>query len=197
LEHNPTLPHVPLDAVPSHLYPKDLPPYPEDLYLHDFVAVVNASHANDLCTKHSTTSYAFLMSGAAIASHIKTQPAIARSSTEAECFAAVLAGKVCRYLHYILHQLGFLTPKPTVVYEDNQSCINIVNQGKPTECTQHLDIQWFAIQEWQSAGDLVWKHLSGKINPVDALTNPLGRVLHECHCRRLLGHYGYRHMRPV
>jgi hypothetical protein len=194
---NPDLPHVPIDPVPSHLYPDDLPPYPEDLDPHDLVAVVDASHANDLRTKRSTTGYAFLMSGAAVAFRVKTQPVVATSSTEAEFFAAVHAGKVCRYLRSILRQLGFPPSQPTVIFEDNQSCINIVNQGKPTERTRHVDIQWFAIQEWRSAGDLVLKHLPGKINPADALTKPLGRILHERHCRRLLGHYGYRHMRPT
>jgi hypothetical protein len=187
---NPSLPHVPLDPVPSHLYPADLPSYPTNIGLSDFFAVVDASHANDLRNKRSTTGYSFIMAGAAIAYRVKTQPIVATSSTEAEFFAAVHAGKVCRYIRSILRELGFPPSGPTVIFEDNQSTINIINNGKPTERTRHVDIQWFAIQEWRRAGDLILRHLPGKINPADALTKPLGRILHERHCRRLLGHYG-------
>jgi hypothetical protein len=193
---NPSLPHVPLPTVPDHLYPKELPVYPEDAALSKPFAVVDASHANDLQNKRTTTGYSFIMAGAAIAYRVKTQPIVATSSTEAEFFAAVHAGKVCRYIRSILRELGFPPTGPTIIYEDNQSTINIINHGKPTERTRHVDIQWFAIQEWRRAGDLILRHLPGSINPADALTKPLRRILHERHCRRLLGHYGYRTHRP-
>jgi hypothetical protein len=118
---------------------------------------------------------------------------VATSSTEAKFFAAVHAGKVTVYIRSILREVGFPPNGPTIIYEDNQSCINIINNGKPTERTCHVDIQWFAIQEWHRAGDLVLKHLPEKINPADALMKPLGRILHyERHCCRLLGHFGYQ-----
>jgi hypothetical protein len=194
--HHPTLPHLPLAPVPANLYPDDLPIYPEIADFMEPFAVIDASHANDLRTKRSTTGYAFVMSGAAIAFRVKTQPVVATSSTEAEFFAAVQSGKVSRYLRSILRKLDFPVPKPTILFEDNKSTIQIINHGKPTERTCHVDIQWFAIQEWCQAGDHVLRHLPGKINPADALTKPLGRILHERHCRRLLGHFGYRHCRP-
>jgi hypothetical protein len=45
----------------------------------------------------------------------------------------------------------------------------------------NVDTRWFAIQEWQKAGviALILKQLPGKINPADALTKPLRRILHE------------------
>jgi hypothetical protein len=109
-------------------------------------AVINASDANDLRAKHSTTDYAFIMSGAAIAYRVKTQPIVAISSAEAKFFAATQSGKVCRYLCSILRELEFPIPEPTILFEDNKSTIQIDNHGKPTEQTCHVDIQWFAIQ---------------------------------------------------
>jgi hypothetical protein len=183
----PSLSHVPIDPVPSHLYPDDLPAYPSNVGLSELFAVVDASHANDLRNKHSTTGYSFIMAGAAITYRVKTQPIVATSSTEAAFFAAIHAGKVCRYICLILRELGFPPSGPTIIFEDNQSTINIINNGKPTERTRHVNIQWCAIQEWCHAGNLI---LKPKINPADALTTPCGRILHERHCRRLLGHYG-------
>jgi hypothetical protein len=190
-------PFCSLGPVPTSLYPDNLPPYlPETANFMEPFAIIGASHANDLWTKHSTTGYAFIMYGAVIAYCVKTQPIMATSSTQAEFFAAVQSGKVCRYLCFILCELDFPIPKPTILFKDNNSTIQIINHGKPTERTCHVDIQWFAIQEWQQAGDLVLHHLPGKINPADALPKPLRCILHERHCRRLLGHFSYCHHHP-
>jgi hypothetical protein len=176
---NTTLPHVPLNPVSATLYPDDLPFYPEHSAFSEPFAIVDASHANDLRNKGSTTGYSFIMAGAAISYRVKTQPIVATSSTEAEFFTAIHAGKVRCYIHSILRELGFPPTGPTIIYEDNQSTINIINNGKPTERTRHVDIQWFSIHEWRRAGNLILCHLPGKINPANALTKPLGCVLHE------------------
>jgi hypothetical protein len=135
-----SLPSIPISSVPDSLYPDDLPLYPETADFMEPFAVIDASHANDLQTKCSTTGYAFIMSGAAIVFRVKTQPVVATSSIEAEFFAAVQSGKVCRYLRSILCELNFPVTKPTIIFEDNKSCINIIKNGKPTERTCHVDI---------------------------------------------------------
>jgi hypothetical protein len=48
---NTTLTHVPLDPISDHLYPNDLPVYPEHSACNESFTVVNASHANDLHNK--------------------------------------------------------------------------------------------------------------------------------------------------
>ena len=89
----------------------------------------------------------------------------------------------------MLKELGFRQKKPTVIYEDNQSTIHVVNSRAPTARTRHIDIRYFAIQDWKEQGDIVLKHIPGKINPADDFTKPLGRLLHGRHARRIMGHY--------
>jgi hypothetical protein len=133
-----------------------------------------------------------MLSGGPVAYRSKTQTITATSSTEDEFIAAVSSAKVVKYLRSILAQLGFpqLAP-PTPLHEDNDSTIKMVNADKPTERSCHIDIQYFAIQDWRKAGDIFLNHLRGIMNPSDALTKRVGWVLHSRHAR-LMGHYGFK-----
>jgi hypothetical protein len=120
----------------------------------------------------------------------KTQTLTAGSSTESEFIAAVTAAKLARYLRSVLKQLGFLQTKPTVIFIDNVSALKIINDNtSPTDRTRHMDLRFFAIQDWRESGDIVMSHIAGILNPSDDLTKPLGWVLHSRHCRCIMGHY--------
>ena len=167
-----------------------LPEYPEDVRQGKLIGFVDAAYANDLTKRRSTTGYAFTYSGGAIVYRSKTQSLTALSSTEAEFIAAVTAAKTAKYIRSILADLGFKETNPTPIYEDNKPTIDIVAASKPTERTRHIDIRFFAIQDWvHKSKDIVLIHIPGKINPADDLTKPLGRVLHERHARYIMGHY--------
>lgn len=182
---DPSLPHAPAYNL---VHDDDLPPFP-DIPLDELAGFVDAAHANDLRTRRSTTGFGFIYAGAVVAYKSKGQTIVATSSTEAEFIAAVHAAKTARWLRSILLELGLPQTKPTVLYEDNQSTINIVNARHPTERSRHIDIQYFAIQSWKEQGSILLQHLPGIINPADDLTKPLGWVLHARHARRLMGHY--------
>ena len=123
-----------------------LPTFPSfDLF--DLVGFVDAAHANDLRKRRSTTGYAFILSGAAIAYKSKTQTITATSFTEAEFIAAVAAAKTAKYLRSVLADLGFPMSGPTRLYEDNMAAIQMVNAKRPTERSRHIDISYFAIQD--------------------------------------------------
>ena len=130
-----------------------------------------------------------MFSGGTVAYRSKTQDVVATSSTEAEFVAAVSAAKTARYLRSIMSELGFAQAAPTVLFEDNASAIKMVNANIPTERSRHIDIQFFAIQDWKENGEIVMDHIPGILNPADDLTKPLGWVLHNRHARRILGHY--------
>jgi len=84
--------------------------------------------------------------------------------------------------------LGFPPNGPTVMHCDNQLAINMINACIPMERSRHIDIQHFAIPEWQESWAIVMEFISGVINPSDDLTKPLGWVLHDRHARRVMGH---------
>ncbi|KAG7370163.1 reverse transcriptase RNA-dependent DNA polymerase [Nitzschia inconspicua] len=166
-----------------------LPPFPSIPSPLQLTGYVDAAHANDLRNRRSTTGYAFVLNGGAIAYRSKTQTVTATSSTEAEFIAAVSAAKTAKYLRAVLHELSFPQLSPTPIHIDNVSAIQIINARKPTERSRHIDIQAFAIQDWKDNGDILMHHIPGVINPSDSLTKPTGWVLHSRHCRRIMGHY--------
>ena len=120
----------------------------------------------------------------------KTQLLTALSLTEAEFIAAVTASKTAKYIRSVLSELGFPQTDPTPIYKDNKPTIDIVASQKPTERTRHIDISFFAIQEWiHKSKDITLLHIPGVINPSGDLTKPLGRVLHKQQPRYVMGHY--------
>jgi hypothetical protein len=165
-----------------------LPPFPKPPDPFQLVGYVDAAHANDLRNRRSTTGYVFCLANAAVAYRSKTQSITATSSTEAEFIAAVSAAKTARFLRSILQDLGFRQSTPTALHIDNQSAIKMINARRPTERARHIDIQWFAIQDWKERGDIITSHLPGVLNPSDDLSKPLGWILHSRHCRRFMGH---------
>ena len=96
-----------------------------------------------------------------------------------------------------VHQVGALQSWVEAIqpnansYDDNKPTIDIIASQKPTEQTRHINICFFAIQDWiHKSKDIQLSHiLPGVIYPLDDLTKPLGRVLHKCRARYIMGHY--------
>jgi Reverse transcriptase (RNA-dependent DNA polymerase) len=175
----------PLDSVDD-----SLPSFPVDASPLELVGYVDAAYGTDTSTRRSVTGLAFTLGGGAIAYRSKLQPVVATSSTEAEFIAAVQAAKMAKYLRSVLTDLGFPQNSATPIYCDNEAAILMTNACKPTQRSRHIDIQWYAIQEWMRRGDIILKHIAGTINPADSLTKALGWILHLRHIRRLMGHHG-------
>ena len=105
--------------------------------------------------------------------------------------AAVQAAKIAKYLRSILAELGHPQPGPTVLYEDNEAAIHVANNVRPTQRTRHVDIGWFAIQEWVQNGDIQMEFLKTNLMVADANTKAVPWVLHRRHCHRAMGHFGH------
>ena len=104
--------------------------------------------------------------------------------------AAVSCAKAVKYFRSILDELDVKQEGPTMVYGDNIACCHLANSGKPTERARHIDIQYFAIQEWTARKIIMLDHIPGRINFSDALTKALGYVLLNRHCTRMMGYAG-------
>ena len=85
------------------------------------------------------------------------------------------------HLQSVLKDLGFAQEQPTVLYEDNEAAIAMINQRKPTTRSCHIDVQFFVIQEWHKQGDILMKHVPGILNMADDSTKALGWILHYRH----------------
>ena len=59
----------------------------------------------------------------------------------------------------------------------------------PIDRTRHIDIRYFAIQDWCEDGDIIMKHIARIINPSDDFTKPFGYILNSCHFHRIIRHH--------
>ena len=175
------------DVVPD----ESLPSLTVGINQPKLMAFVDAVYTNDQRKRQSTTEFVFSYSGDKIVYRSKTQAVTAISFTEAEFITALSCAKFALYLRLTLYELGFACKEPTPIYEDNASTIDIVNSSVSTERTQYIYIQYFAIQDWKVWGCIKLIHIPGILNPSDDLTNPLGWILHSCHCHQFMGHYAY------
>jgi Reverse transcriptase (RNA-dependent DNA polymerase) len=99
------------------------------LPLTELDAYVDASFAGDVDTRRSTTGYEFKISGGPVSWQSRMQTSVALPSMEAEYMAASAATQEAMWLNKLLHQLGFRTPRPTVLYEDNKAAILFADQA--------------------------------------------------------------------
>ena len=191
----PSLPDGCIDALPVPTDPS-LPSFPIDHYPDQLVAYVDASHGTDQA-RRSVTGYVLSFCGGAICYRSKVQVATALSSTEAELVASVMCAKAVKYIRSVLADLDFPQHDPTPIYEDNAASILIVNASKPTPRTRHIDIQFFAVQQWKALGHILLLAIAGVINVADALTKALGWMLHHRHTRRAMGHHAQQYKTPA
>ena len=74
-------------------------------------------------TRRSTSGFVLMLNGAAVSWKSKRQSVVALSSAEAEFVAASSMVQEVIYARRLLEKLGFPQPEPTVIYEDNRTCI--------------------------------------------------------------------------
>ena len=103
------------------------------------------------------------------------------SSCEAELISLCEALKEIKCLRNILGELlpGKIS-KPTIIYEDNQSCIALANIRKFSQRTKHFDLRyWFARECVLDLKIAKLVYLSTDNMLADQFTKPLSRQLFE------------------
>ena len=71
------------------------------------------------------------------------------SSTEAELVAATEACKDITHIRQVLNAMKLTQTKPTVLYEDNQSTINIILKEGITARSKHIEVKWYYVRDMQ------------------------------------------------
>ena len=141
---------LPDDELPRiHSSPQDLrmKGRPEE-HPHYLCGYMDSSWADCPLTRRSTGGHCIRLAGGPIAWKGRLWPTVAHSSTEAEYYEANDAGRQCLYCRSIMWDLGIPQEAATILYEDNDGATAMANAGKPTSRTRHIDIKFYAIQEW-------------------------------------------------
>jgi hypothetical protein len=128
------------------------------------------------------------MAGGPIAYKSQLWPTVAQSSTESEFMLASAAGRATLYVRSILWDLDVPQFAATMMYEDNDGATAMANAGKPTSRSRHIDIKYYAIQEWVERDLIVLSRIDTSVNMSDHFTKPLPRILFYRHRDFYMGH---------
>ena len=170
---------LPDDELPTiHSTPHDLriKGRPEETALN-LSGYMDASWGDCLITRRSTGGVCFRLAGGPVAWKAQLLPTVAQSSTEAEYMEATVAGRMSLYIRSILWDLNIPQEAATILYEDNDGATAMVNAGKPTSRSRHIDIKYYAIQEWVERDLIILQRIDTALNMADHYTKPLPRIL--------------------
>ena len=171
-ERNPEV----IDGIDAQGYSRGFLP------LTELDAYVDASFAGDVDTRRSTTGYVFKISGGPVSWQSRMQTSVALSSMEAEYMAASAATQEAMWLNRLLHQLGFRTPRPTVLYEDNKAAILFADHPGDHRRSKHIDTRKYFVRDAVLNGDVQLVYVPTTKQIADGLTKPLSSTLHQTLC---------------
>jgi hypothetical protein len=79
---------------------------------------------------------------------------------------------------------------PTTIYCDNEGAKKVAEATGTTKRLRHVDMQYFAIQEWVKLDEITVRKVHTTVNVADLMTKALSPKLHYLHMNRLMGYFG-------
>jgi hypothetical protein len=133
---------------------------------------VDASYlTHDDAKGHSGMSYTIGEDNAAFYSRSFKQKLVGRSSTEAEIQALDQSVVEVEWLRWMLSELGYVPSDPTVIFQDNTSCIQIADgTADATTRTRHYAMRYFYVKQAIEEHSVVLKYLATSDHTADILT---------------------------
>ena len=109
------------------------------------------------------------------------------SSTESELIAACVCSKDILHMRWVTEEMGIRHKAPTVMYEDNQSCIYMLLKEGISERTKHIEVKWFFTRDCINEGLIHVKKVHTSEQRSDGLTKSLPHEGHHRHASELVG----------
>jgi hypothetical protein len=136
---------------------------------YPIVAYTDASHANDLIDRKSTTGTVIKFYGNTICWQSKKQKCVALSSTDAEYYA--MSETVCEalWVRQWLYEV-YNIQQPILVLCDNQSAIHWSAHDSTHQRTKHIDTRYHFIRDHTKQNTIIVKWLQTNKQEADILT---------------------------
>jgi hypothetical protein len=133
----------------------------------------DADHAGNVDNRRSRTGYVAMLHGGAVSWKTRLQERASISSTEAEYYAASDAFGEARWFRMFLAELKVYQMRPTVILEDNESCIKLAQNPVYQYRTKQIDIRHHQLREGVSYKEIIMVYINTKEQVADALTKGL------------------------
>jgi hypothetical protein len=184
-------------------------------FRNNLVAFADADWANDVETRRSVTGWVVFLNGGPVSWRVKRQQTVATSSSESELYSLGDCIKELLYLRALMKDMGITQPQirpgrggatsgslsiknsGTVVFEDNQGCIQISQKETLHQRTKHVDIQWHFIMETVETGQISVQPVGTADQVADLLTKGVPRVILGKLRDKLMGSWFRKHTPPA
>lgn len=101
---------------------------------------------------------------------------VALSSAEAEYIALAETCQEVVWLRSLLEDFNEKQMQPTIIYEDNQSCIKLVYKEKYSKRTKHISTKYNYVKNLSDTDITRYMYCPTEIMIADILTKPLQQV---------------------
>ena len=105
----------------------------------------------------------------------RKQKSVALSSAKAEYMATSQASCEALWLHKLLVNLFGRELRPTMIYCDNQSCIQLSENPVLHDRSKNIEIKYHFIRDYVQIGAVSLQYISTDKQVADILTKSLGR----------------------
>jgi hypothetical protein len=145
--------------------------------LNQPVGYSDSSYAEEVNAK-SVGGYLYIFANAAITWRSSKQTVVAQSSTEAEYIALAETSNEAAWLRKLMKDFNMSTTEPILIYEDNQSTIQLAKNPIHSRRTKHIEVHFHVARDYVKRKIITLKYLPTDQMIADALTKSLAHVLH-------------------
>lgn len=138
-----------------------------------FYGYADANWAENKSDRKSNSGNVFLVNGGVVSWASRKQTCVALSSTEAEFIALSEACKEAIWLRQILADLHQPINSVTIIYEENQSCLCLIQEEKLSNRTKHIDVKTHFVKDHIDKGNIVCEYCSTEEMLADMLTKAI------------------------
>ncbi|XP_059221638.1 uncharacterized protein LOC131996193 [Stomoxys calcitrans] len=137
------------------------------------IGYADANWAEDNIDRKSNSGYVFQINGGSISWACRKQTCVSLSSTEAEFISLSEACKEAIWLRRLLSDMKIIQTSPTIIYEDNQSCLKLIKEEKLSNRTKHIDTKLHFVKDHIKKKDVECNYCPTESMVADIMTKPL------------------------
>ena len=141
-------------------------------------AYADADWAGDRTDRKSVTGWLAKVDGDLVSWASKKQKVVSLSTCEAELYAEAAAVQELLWLRGLLQEIGMSTRAPSTLYGDNQSTVQVSENGIRSERTKHVDIKYHFVTDVFERGDVQFQWIPTDKQQADILTKALAAPQH-------------------
>jgi hypothetical protein len=134
----------------------------------------DSDYAGCPVTRRSIGGYVFTLNGAAVCWSARRQKSVARSTMEAEYYAAAEAVLEALWLRKLRVDLG-MDDSVIQIFTDNQASLHLLQNSSTSQRSKHIDVCYHFARERVQMGQVSFQHVSTDHMIADIFTKPLAK----------------------